>query len=212
MHLPHINRSSALDGLTVDFIDQGQRTVYVDETVLPAYDLVVSIGKTVPYALAQRVPVYYNDHFGGPGYLDAHNFERARHGNFCGRAFWRTLNAAELYADIKAGHAAATGAPLDFLQARARSLFSLETNLERMCAELASMPETDLDALRRRHALAGRLNDVYMDSLRHRMGLEASLRSVNEAPADPAGDRRRSARSWWPLFGKGKPRTPAGGT
>ena len=88
----------------------------------------------------------------------------------------------------------------DFLQAKARVLFSLETNLEQMCVELASMPEADLDALRRRHVLAGRLNDVYMGSLRHRMGLEASLRSVNEAPADPARDRRRSARSWWASF------------
>lgn len=189
------------DGLTVDFIGQDHRTVYVDETVLPAYDLVISIGKTVSYALAQRVPVYCYDHFGGPGYLDADNFERARHGNFCGRSFWRTLTAAELYADIRTGYAAVTDATLDFLQAKARTLFSLETNLEQMCAELASMPETNLDALRQRHVLAGRLNDVYMGSLRHRMGLEASLRSVNEAPEDPVRNRRRSTRSWWASFG-----------
>ena len=189
------------DGLTVDFIGQEGRPVYVDETVLPPYDLVISIGKTVPYAFAQRVPVYCYDHFGGPGYLHADNFERARHGNFCGRSFWRTLTADELLADIQTGYASITAATLDFLQARARELFSLETNLARVCAELAAMPVTDVDGLRRRHVLAGRLNDVYMGSLRHRLWLEASLRNVHAPQADTAVDRGVARRSWWPVFG-----------
>ena len=188
------------DGMTVDFIGQEERPVYVDETVLTAYDLVISIGKTVPYAFAQRVPVYCYDHFGGPGYLHADNFERARHGNFCGRSFWRKLTADELFADIQAGYASVTPATLDFLHAKACALFSLEANLEAFCVELAAMPVTDVEAIRRRHGAAGRLNDVYMGVLRHRLALEDQLRARVElpVPSSPPPEPRR--RSWWSGF------------
>jgi hypothetical protein len=196
-HPPEEVRAMAViareSGMHVDFIGQDS-PVFVDETVLPGYDLVVSIGKTVPYALAQRVPVYCYDHFGGPGYLTAENFERARHGNFCGRSFWRKLTALELYEDIRAGYALATGATLDFLHDKARTLFSLESNLASLCVELESMPVTDLGGLRQRHAIAGRLNDIYMQSLRHRLSLEASLRSKAERPLQ---SRSHRPQRWW---------------
>jgi hypothetical protein len=177
------------DGLHVDFIG-GDTSRFVDETVLPGYDLVVSIGKTVQYAFAQRVPVYCYDHFGGPGYIDADNFEKAEEGNFCGRSFWRKLTAAELYADIQAGYARATGEVLEFLHAQAKARFSLETNLARVCAELESMPFTDLDGLRKRHGVAGRLNDVYMGCLRHRLAIEATLRARSQKIEEPKPVRR----------------------
>lgn len=173
------------DGVHVDFIG-AESPRFVDETVLPGYDLVVTIGKTVQYAFAQRVPVYCYDHFGGPGYIDADNFAKAEEGNFCGRSFWRKLTADGLYADIRAGYAAATGEVLGFLQAQAGARFSLETNLARVCAELEGMPVTDLDGLRQRHGVAGRLNDVYMECLRRRLHLERVLGAgVNKPEASP---------------------------
>jgi len=59
--------------------------------VLPAdihaADAVVTIGKTVQYALVAGVPVYCYDHFGGPGWLDEENFKHARYLHFAGRGF-----------------------------------------------------------------------------------------------------------------------------
>ena len=69
-------------------------------------DLVVSIGKTIPYALAARVPVYVYDHFGGPGYLTADNFARAACFNFSGRCCERKLGAAELAREVVEGYEA----------------------------------------------------------------------------------------------------------
>lgn len=167
-------RIARTKGVQVDFIGR-DRSVFVDESVLPGYDLAVTIGKTAPYAFAQRVPLYCYDHFGGPGYIDEANFEKARHGNFCGRSFWRKLPAEELWADIEAGHAkAVSGAALDFLHGRTRALFSLETNLAGVCERIAALPFTDVAGLRRRHAAAGRLNDAYMGCLRNRLRLEAA--------------------------------------
>lgn len=155
------------DGRRVEFIGR-ERARLVDERVLPRYDLVVTIGKTVPSAFAQRVPVYCYDHFGGPGYITAENFTRAEHGNFCGRSFWRKISGPAMYREILEGYAAAT-ADLPWLREQARSRFCLETNLEALAAPLAAMPLTDFSALRRRHVIAGRLNDIYVEALRERL-------------------------------------------
>lgn len=50
-------------------------------------DIVVTIGKTVQYSLASGVMVYCYDRFGGPGFLNKDNFDRARYNNFSGRGF-----------------------------------------------------------------------------------------------------------------------------
>ncbi len=163
------------DGLHVDLIGT-DRAIFIDETVLPDYDLVITIGKTVPYCFAQRVPVYCYDHFGGPGYIDANNHDLAQYGNFCGRSFYRKLTGDQLYADIQAGYAAATGPSLDFLHEKARSLFSLEPNLQALLTKLVAMPKTDLAALRDKHVVAGRLNDAYLECLRRALHFEAELK------------------------------------
>ncbi|MCK0208729.1 glycosyltransferase family 4 protein [Starkeya koreensis] len=78
----------------------------VTPDMIRASDLVISIGKTVPYALAARVPVYVYDHFGGPGYLTPANFARAARFNFTGRCCERLLDAQALAREIVGQYAA----------------------------------------------------------------------------------------------------------
>ncbi|AMN40370.1 glycosyl transferase family protein [Rhodoplanes sp. Z2-YC6860] len=68
--------------------------------IIAATDLVISIGKTVQYALASRTPVYVYGHFGGPGYLDPENIERAHRFSFTGRCCERPLSAERLAQEI----------------------------------------------------------------------------------------------------------------
>lgn len=70
-----------------------------------ASDLIVSIGKSAPYALASGVPVFVYDHFGGPGYLTHDNFDRAARFNFSGRCCERRLDASALAQEIVEGYA-----------------------------------------------------------------------------------------------------------
>lgn len=75
-------------GISVDFLGHGsQKQQRVDADLLAEYDVIVTIGKTVQYALLGQIPVYNYDHFGGCGYLNAENFEKARNLNFSGRGF-----------------------------------------------------------------------------------------------------------------------------
>lgn len=64
----------------------GDATLVTPEDIEGA-DAVVSIGKTVQYALVNGCPVYCYDHFGGPGWLSQDNVGLAQDNNFSGRGF-----------------------------------------------------------------------------------------------------------------------------
>jgi hypothetical protein len=59
----------------------------VTHETLAALDGVITIGKTVQYAMLAGVPVYCYDKFGGPGWLNADNLALAEFHNFSGRGF-----------------------------------------------------------------------------------------------------------------------------
>lgn len=54
--------------------------------ILTEHDAVLTIGKTVQYALRARVPVFCYDRYTGPGWLTAENFDLAAKYNFSGRS------------------------------------------------------------------------------------------------------------------------------
>ena len=65
----------------------GARPQRVGPDLVAEHDAVVSIGKTVQYALVSGRAIFCYDRFGGPGWLDAENIERAASTNFSGRGF-----------------------------------------------------------------------------------------------------------------------------
>jgi hypothetical protein len=71
-------------------------------------DAIVTIGKTVQYALRARVPVYVYDHLGGPGWLTSENFDRCAHFNFSGRCTLVKKDAAQIASEVHAGFSQAT--------------------------------------------------------------------------------------------------------
>ncbi|WP_366552618.1 hypothetical protein [Aquibaculum sediminis] len=76
----------------------------LDPKALLEADAVVTIGKTVPYCLASRTPVFVYDHFGGPGWLDAENWERARWFNYSGRCTRTQLAPDALAEELVQGY------------------------------------------------------------------------------------------------------------
>jgi hypothetical protein len=76
----------ANQGIKVDILgEKSDSYQIVTPKLLAQYDVVVTIGKTVQYCLVMGVPVYLYDWFGGPGYLNSHNFKNAAEYNFSGR-------------------------------------------------------------------------------------------------------------------------------
>lgn len=75
------------NGVDVTHIGRGGTQMLMSPNHLLNYDAVITIGKTVPYCFALKVPVYCYDHFGGPGWLNEDNFDLASQNNFSGRGF-----------------------------------------------------------------------------------------------------------------------------
>lgn len=89
---PEVLEATALlkkQGIAVTHIGVGGTPVLINPGLLLNYDVVISIGKTVPYCFALKVPVYCYDHFGGPGWLREEDFVLAGQNNFSGRGFFK---------------------------------------------------------------------------------------------------------------------------
>ena len=109
-HLPaEVDAASALlqaRGIEVTHIGWPDRRVPVTPEEIAAADAVLTIGKTVQYALAVGRPVFCYDRHGGPGWLSAANLEVARRHNFSGRPF-AAMDAGEIATALVEGHAQA---------------------------------------------------------------------------------------------------------
>lgn len=128
----------AIDRLALDHkvqrigLRQGRQAM-VTPAIIHASDLIVSIGKSAPYALAGGVPVFVYDHYGGPGYLTHDNFDRAARFNFSGRCCERRLDAATMAREIVEGYASGR-AFIGDLSAERLARYRLEPYLDAMLA------------------------------------------------------------------------------
>jgi hypothetical protein len=126
-------------------------------SLIRQFDAVVSIGKTVQYAMCCRRPAYVYDHFGGPGYLDDGNVSQAAWHNYSGRCVRRERSAAEIAQEIVAGYGRArsfaAGLPRSWLE-----VYRLEPYLERLldAVGLARLNSAHRDVLARHQAMLRR--------------------------------------------------------
>ncbi|GAA1055578.1 hypothetical protein GCM10017608_22320 [Agromyces luteolus] len=123
-------------GVLVDVIGETTEVRDVTPELIASYDGVITIGKTVQYALSVGVPAYVYDHFGGDGWLDADSFEREALTNFSGRATRRRLEGAEIAREVRSGHAAAQRFVRDRLESH-RERFALRRHVDDLLAHPA---------------------------------------------------------------------------
>jgi hypothetical protein len=118
----------AADGIDVDVFGITGRQIRVSPDLLREYDAVITIGKTVQYAIAAGVPVYCYDHFGGYGWINLDNFQRARKYNFSGRGESSKISAENLKKDLYEGYDSALAVTND-LYGMGLENFVLENNI-----------------------------------------------------------------------------------
>ncbi len=126
------------DTIKIDFIGQGgDRIQLVTPDLLCQYDLVITIGKTVQYALALGIPVFEYDRFGGNGYICLENVDKERKYNFSGRPTNRKLSLDELSCEIIAGYSKAAE-EAEQLKEYCRNNFLLSSRLGNLLVKLKS--------------------------------------------------------------------------
>ncbi len=126
----------------------GTQTLITDK-VLEKYDCIITIGKTVQYAMSLKIPVYIYDIHGGDGYLTIENMEQNRSHNFSGRGFEKkdaNTIANEIIVNFEKELE-----QLDAIKQYALSNFNFEQKIDEILHKVEEMPEVDLNALRNKY-------------------------------------------------------------
>lgn len=125
-------------GITVRRIGGGSPERVTPDT-FDGVDAVLTIGKSVQYALCLGVPVYNYDHFGGNGWLVESNFEQERISNFSGRSTYRQISAEQIAEEVLGGLPQAREFALTRIDVH-REAFGIVGHLDRLLAELETTP------------------------------------------------------------------------
>ncbi|MFT3810914.1 MAG: hypothetical protein QM698_13425 [Micropepsaceae bacterium] len=116
-------------GVAVRHIGHHGEAQRVTPADLAGTDAVVTIGKTVIYAIALGVPAYVYDHYGGEGWLTPDNLDVQLTHNFSGRPAKRRLSPGALVREIAGGYAAAAAFARNHGAWPDRAPFHLDTHL-----------------------------------------------------------------------------------
>lgn len=101
----------------------------ISPKIIHEFDCIVSIGKTVQYAILSNKAVYCYDHFGGIGYLKQDNYNIAKYYNFSGRGFDEYKNAKQIAFEIVNGF----NDSLDFISKLTdKDDYILDINIEKL--------------------------------------------------------------------------------
>ena len=100
-----------------------------------ANSAVVTIGKSVQYALRGKKPVYCYDHFGGPGWICEENMRDAGIYNFSGRSCNNSLSPQKLADDIHIGYAKAAKFA-SALDSNEIDSYKLELRMDRLLSDV----------------------------------------------------------------------------
>lgn len=114
---------------------------FIEPATIKSFDLIITIGRTVQYAMALGVPVYIYDRFGGPGYLTEDNFEKEFELNFSGRSHQVKLDAKALARDILTNYSRKN---TEIFNQKAQELFGLKNNLTNLIVRVEKLSQTKL--------------------------------------------------------------------
>lgn len=120
----------------------GGKVTRITPDVLGESDVVITIGKTVQYCLAQKIPIYCYDRFGGDGYINMENIEHAGKYNFAGRCCNRKITPEQIANEIVTGYDKAVES-LDAVRDYARKNFSLSGNFGNLIDNIECLPLAD---------------------------------------------------------------------
>ena len=149
------------EGISVTHVGLPKEQTRVTPEMIQDHDAVVTIGKTVQYAICGQTPVYIYDHFGGPGWLRTENFDLALYHNFSGRCCARKLDAEALKQELLSGYDDAAG-QAEILKQHSGHRFDLRRKLDDLLSSNRQKTSHGRDAVnrvRREGILARKLPD-----------------------------------------------------
>lgn len=164
-------------GVEVDKYGKGNNEILIKPAILSRYDAVITIGRTVQYALALGIPVYCYDHFGGPGWITPRNINQAEGFNFSGRDTNRKLKGNEIVLEIENKFPEVLG-DLDTLRNIAKERYNLNDNLKEVLDELKNMSDVNISHIRKKYPLLKNNSLVFTREFLARTSLEEERKNI----------------------------------
>lgn len=138
-------------GYNVEIYGMVGKCELINDDILKKYDAIITIGKTVQYAMSLQIPVYVYDVHGGEGYLTLENIEKNRIKNFSGRGFEKK-NAKEIYTEITQGFENTLKITPE-IKKYAYDNFCFEDNINKILGIMKEKNDINLDLIREKYAL-----------------------------------------------------------
>ena len=136
-------------GYNVEIYGMKGKKELINDEILKKYDVIISIGKTVQYAMSLQIPMYVYDIHGGEGYLSLENLEKNRSKNFSGRGFSKK-SAEEISKEIVEKFEEANKITSE-LKKYAYEHFCFENNIDKILEIVENKSDVDLEEIRGKH-------------------------------------------------------------
>lgn len=168
--------------MLVDIYGKGYQETLVTESLLLKYDLIITIGKTVQYAMGLGIPVYCYDVFGGPGYIEPANRNAAFYYNFSGRGGFSKKQGSDIFDDIIMKYEKNK----EYILGNCTFIKEhcvLENNIQKVCEYLNNRCKyTNLKEIRQHYMSLKRSNQAFVREYRYnlhrKMQIEEDIRQM----------------------------------
>ncbi|WP_154820278.1 MULTISPECIES: glycosyltransferase family protein [Enorma] len=163
-------------------------SVEITPSLITSYDLIISIGRTVPLCFAARVPLYCYDVHGGPGYISPDTVDRDAFFNFSGRSNPYRRSAQDLLDDIISNYESATR-HLDVLHSYAQENSDFSNNFERLYHTVATTNRASAHMKHRQCTELTKINcknqcETFVESYSKTLGIAQLFFSSHGEPAN----------------------------
>lgn len=166
------------ENYNVDIYGSSGKRVLITDKILKNYDLVITIGKTVQYAMALSIPVYIYDRFGGPGYLTMDNIKNNRSHNFSGRGYTKKTSD-EICRDITDNYDIALH-DVDEIKKYAYKNFNFENNFAKVLDYISSSEDVDIIKIKEEYKKYERNLGISRKIMLYTMGKYNDRREIEE--------------------------------
>lgn len=144
-YVPELAEMAKIAPWRTDFFgNKHNNNVKITPQILNDYDVVITIGKTVQYALGLGIPVFEYDIHGGCGYIGIKNMLFEEKTNFSGRGTGAKLSCEELCSRIAEGYPAAVAKAASLCEV-ARERYSIARLIEYQLSLLPAKAEARKD-------------------------------------------------------------------
>lgn len=162
----------------VDIYGSGYNETMVDSNLLNKYDLVITIGKTVNYALGLGIPVFCYDHFGGDLYITKKNIKDSFNYNFSGRYKKIKLSATEIYNYIIANYNLAVKS-IKYNKKFIKENCSFENNIDKLLKKIFNLPQIDCDSLYLNYSILKYYGELFVREISNGTIIINDLKDIN---------------------------------